>query len=57
MLPNQNTWRIFGSVIVFLEVRGEFIPVENERLLSAPLVEKRPGGETGRETGWIFLFF
>ena len=24
---------------------------------SAPLAEKRPGGETGRETGWIFLFF
>jgi len=24
---------------------------------SAPLAEKRPGGETGRENGWIFLFF
>jgi hypothetical protein len=24
---------------------------------SAPLAEKRPGRETGRETGWIFLFF
>ena len=24
---------------------------------SAPLAEKLPGGETGRETGWIFLFF
>jgi len=48
----QNTWRIFGSVIVFLEVRGEFIPVENERLLAHPwqrnglaekLVEKLDG--------------
>ena len=48
----QNTWRIFGSVIVFLEVRGEFIPVENERLLAYPwqrnslaekLVEKLDG--------------
>ena len=24
---------------------------------SAPLAEKRPGGETGGENGWIFLFF
>ena len=26
--PIQNTWRIFGSAIVFLEVRGHFIPGE-----------------------------
>ena len=49
--PIQNTWRIFGSVIVFLEVRGHFIPGEKCIIYVGP--RWRNGGWRNWRRKWM----
>lgn len=53
----RKTWRIFGSVLIDIELRGIFTPGKIRCHRNTSLLEKRPGGETGGENWGIFTPF
>jgi hypothetical protein len=57
MLPNPKYVANFRLRNRFFRGEGWIHTGRKWAPSSAPLAEKRPGRETGRETGWIFLFF